>query len=220
MNLSGKTIHFLGDSITFGHGVTDPDNIFCNRIAARFGATARNYGIGGTRYARQAELTAWEIPDLHRPFFMRVEDMAPDADLVVVLGGVNDYAHGDAPLGSMDDRTPDTFYGAAHMLYTALLARYPTATVVVATPLHCLGEENPRGLSGKKIPSAPLSAYVEVIREVAAYDSLPLLDLYAASGISPALEVHRTRYMPDGVHPNDHGHALIASRLAGFLESL
>ena len=38
MNLRDKTVNFLGDSITEGHGVAEPENIFWNVIARRSGA--------------------------------------------------------------------------------------------------------------------------------------------------------------------------------------
>ena len=64
MELNGKKINFLGDSITFGHGVADPENIYCNRIGKKYGATVRNYGISGTRFARQ------HVPS-NRPVLLR-----------------------------------------------------------------------------------------------------------------------------------------------------
>lgn len=42
--------------------------------------------------------------------------MDRNCDIVVVYGGVNDYAHGDAPIGTPEDTTPSTFYGAVGMI--------------------------------------------------------------------------------------------------------
>ena len=61
---------------------------------------------------------------------------------------------------------------------------------------------------------------MEAERRVAAYYSLPVLDLYRVSGLQPAVPALRERYMPDGLHPNDAGHARIADRLIGFLAAL
>jgi lysophospholipase L1-like esterase len=38
--------------------------------------------------------------------------------------------------------------------------------------------------------------------------------------MQPAVPALKERYMPDGLHPNDEGQKLIASRLAGFLQTL
>ena len=211
MELRDKTILFLGDSITEGHGTSGPDKTFWGLLAAREEAHCVNYGIGGTRIARQPHSTdeGWD-----RDFCQRVDGMQSTADAVVVFGGTNDFGHGDAPFGTVADRTPDTFYGALHTLYTSLLTRYPAATIVVMTPLHRDGENQPR--PGVR----PLCDYVAAIREVAADYSLPVLDLFAVGGMQPAVPAIKERYMPDGLHPNDAGHKIIADRLIGFLKTL
>ena len=147
MDIRNKKINFLGDSITEGHGCADPENCFAARIARDYGAVCRNYGIGGTRIARQKQPS--EKPRHDLDFVDRYADMDPDADIVAVFGGVNDFGHGDAPLGFMDDRTPYTFYGALHLLYTGLIERYPAAKIVILTTLHCCFEESRYG-SGQK----------------------------------------------------------------------
>lgn len=212
MNLKGLKINFLGDSITEGHGTTDVDNQFTSLIAARYGAITRCYGIGGTRIARQMEPSENFRHDLD--FSSRVDEMAADADVIVVFGGTNDFGHGDAPFGDFADRTVRSFCGALHVLYTALLEKYPTATIVVITPLHRLSEAIPN-MHGKV-----LEDYVDMIRKTAAYYSLPVLDLWACSGIQPAVPVMKDMYMPDGLHPNDAGHVILTNKIAKFIESL
>ena len=61
---------------------------------------------------------------------------------------------------------------------------------------------------------------MDIIKEVAGYYSLPVLDLYAVSGIQPEVDIIRELYMPDGLHPSDAGAERIAKRLMGFLKSL
>lgn len=217
MDIKGKKINFLGDSITQGVGVTDSANIYHARLAKEFGLTAaRNYGISGTRIARQQAPTD-EIWD--QDFISRVDLMDPDADIIVVFGGTNDFGHGDAPLGVMSDRTPQTFYGACHVLCEKLINRYPEALILFMTPLHRTNEDNPRG-DGWKEERGPLKVYINILKEVLEYYSIPTLDLWSVSSIQPKVDIVREKYCPDGLHPNDAGHALIASRLAGFLASL
>ena len=109
MQLKGIKANFLGDSITEGVGVPSPEFAYWNVLKEKFGlAEARGYGIGGTRIARQHTPTA-NRPQFDRDFCSRVGEMNPDADLVVVFGGTNDFGHGDAPIGTSADRTPDTF---------------------------------------------------------------------------------------------------------------
>ena len=219
MKLEGLKINFLGDSITEGASASCPENRYWNVLKREYGlAEARGYGIGGTRIAKQ--ITPSSVARYDLDFCQRFVQMDDDADVVVVFGGTNDYGHGDAPIGNMADRTPDTFYGALHYLYTGLINKYPTATIVVMTPLHRLDEYNLRGEGNKPEEGEPLITYVNIIKEVAAYYSLPVLDLWAMGGMQPNVPVLREKFNPDGLHPNNDGHAKIAHRLAGFLQTL
>ena len=217
MELKGKKINFLGDSITFGSGVADPENIFWNVIARENGAVCRGYGIGGTRIARKRVPSADPVFD--QDFVSSVETMDPDADAVVVLGGTNDFGHGDAPIGRMEDRSPYTFYGAMHLLCQALLTRYPNAKLVIMTPLHRLSEDVTVNEIGLPL-STNLEGFVEIEKEVARYYGIPVLDAFAMSGMQPKVPVIQQMFMPDGLHPNDAGHKKMAELLTGFLRAL
>ncbi len=97
MELVGKKINFLGDSITEGVGVSDKEHIFLNLLKREEGlAEARNYGWSATRIARQIG----NDPYNGICYADRYESMKADADAVVVFGGTNDFGHGDAPLGT------------------------------------------------------------------------------------------------------------------------
>jgi len=212
MNLQGLKISFLGDSITEGHGCSSDAAKFTSLIAEKYGAVTRCYGISGTRLARQTKPSENPRHDLDFP--SRVAEMDPDADLIVVFGGTNDFGHGDAPFGDFSDRTADTFCGALHELYVSLLEKYPEAVIMVMTPLHRATESIPN-MHGKV-----LKDYVDMIRRAAEYYSLPVLDLYATSGIQPAVPVMKDKYLPDGLHPNDAGHVILTNKIAKFIESL
>ena len=246
MKLEGKKINFLGDSITFGFGLidlpepppgidprtippeknpvlsTDPDTLeglFVNvlRSECRL-AAARNYGVCGSRIARQH---FDGLPDMFPDTFCdRADRMDPDADIIVVFGGTNDFGHGNASLGTMDDRSDLTFYGALHVLFRKLREKYPLAEIIVCTPLHRLDENLPGEPGAKPVPGALLIEYVKALRKVAEYYSFPLLDLYACSGLQPAIPAVRELYLPDGLHPNRAGYVMITSRMKSFLEAL
>jgi len=83
------------------------------------------------------------------------------------------------------------------------------------TPLHRVGEAQKNASSG-----GVLKDYVNIIREVAEYYSLPVLDLFLKSGIQPEIPEIQEMYVPDGLHPNDKGHFVIAHKLQNFLEQL
>ena len=220
MELKNKKIVFLGDSITEGHGVNNPENRFVDRIAASTGAICKNFGISGTRIAKQTIPSHNERYD--SDFISRVDDLDADANIVVVFGGTNDWGHGDAKIGSFENHDPYTFYGALHTLYTSLIEKYPSSQIVMLTPLHRIGEAGPivREDMPQSNKTASLKDYVNIIREVAEFYSIPVLDLFKTSGIQPAIPVITEKYIPDGLHPNDDGHALLANRIIKFLETL
>lgn len=216
MNLKGMKINFLGDSITQGAGTSADSKRYFELIKDEYGlAEANGYGISGTRLARQAVPS--EEPSFDKFFASRVDEMKEDADVVVVFGGTNDFGHGDAPLGEFSDRTPDSFYGACHDLYTRLIEKYPGKPIVIMTPLHRTEEDKVRVKHGV---SVTLKTYVDIIREVAEYYSLPVCDMFKMSGLQPRVPVIAEKFVPDGLHPNDAGHEIIAARLGGFLANL
>lgn len=211
MELKGLKINFLGDSITQGCGVT-PETVFHAVAAKEAGFTAINHGAGGSCFAR--EISEEEAEGWPQCFCDRIDDLDADADMVVVFGGVNDYGHGSAPIGTPNDRTPDTFYGACHYMIQTLLDKFPGKPIVFMTPVHYQAEML-KNMHGKIFKE-----YVKIIRDVCEEYSIPICDIYANSGIIPALESQRPIFIPDGVHPNARGHEIIASRFLGFMRSL
>jgi len=219
MELKGKKVVFLGDSITDGHGTSAKEFTYWNQFGKNTGAIVYADGIGGTRIAPQ------RIPVLERPweneyYASRVDKLPSEADIVVVFGGTNDFGTGDAAFGTMADRTNDTFYGACHLLVQKLFEKYPEATLVLMTPAHRLSENDmPYNEFGVR-RVGPLSVYVQALREIAEYYGLPIVDLFADCPMQPSVEAQRIKYMPDGLHPNDAGAGLIAKCLQTVLEAL
>ena len=215
-------INFLGDSITEGVGASCKENNYVNQTKELLKlAAANNYGISATRIAPRKNPNSGDLVEKNW-FGARVDQMDPDADGIVVFGGTNDFGHGDAPLGTFSDTTDETFYGATKNLCVKLLERYPGKPIVILTPLHRCSENNILGddRGHKMALGQPLSAFVQAIREVAEYYSLPVLDLWAVSGMQPNVPIIKEKLMPDGLHPSDAGHRLIAERLSNFLNTL
>ena len=219
MELKGKKIYFLGDSITQGVGVEKSEKIFVNRIAAMTGAICKNFGVSGTKI--QNMIFQYEDMARNESFIQRVDRMEEGADVIVVFGGTNDWGEGDGELGVMENRDSHTFYGACHTLFLKLIEKYPEAEIVVLTPLHRRRETIPQADGLRHIDNnAILVDYVNILREVAEYYSLPVLDMWKCSKLQPAVDVLKGRYMPDALHPNDAGHEIMANRIIGFLKTL
>ena len=208
MVLKGKMAAFLGDSITEGVGASSPERCFVSVFARNEGVIARNYGIGATRIARQQNKAA---SNDFQDFVSRTESIADDADIVVVFGGTNDYGHGDAPFGSMDDLTADTFCGACNVLFGRLNERFPHAVKAAFTPLD-RADTPPKG-------KRPLQEYAAAVKASALRHGWQVLDLYEMCRDDPLVRgVYEN--LDDGLHPNDRGHALLAEAAAAFLKSL
>lgn len=223
MELKGKVINFLGDSITEGHGVSNIENRY-DRVLLRECelAAANNYGIGGTRFAYQKSPSEKPRYDLY--FCGRVYDIDPNADILVVYGGVNDYIHGSAPMGSPDDTTPSTFYGACYFLMNYLKENFADKPIIFMAPAR-LYYRNTTGESvSPRVEKSPdalsLIGYINIIKEQAQRFEIPVLDLYEDLHIDPANEDERNEYTVDGLHFNDKGHYILAQTLKKFLMAL
>lgn len=206
MNLKSKKIAFLGDSITEGVGADDMYG-YVNYIAEYTGAICDNFGVSGTRIARQKKPTV-DSPSFDLNFCLRAEKIEGKYDFLVVFGGTNDFGHGDAEIGAFSDRTPDTFYGALHTLYNTLIENHPEAEIVVVTPISRYVE------SGLPKPGISLEDYILPIKEVASFYGLPILDIYMPQGEA----IMENSSLCDGLHPNNEGHKKLAKLIISFLQ--
>ena len=224
MVLQDKIIDFLGDSITEGMGVTNCaenryDNVLKNLCGLR---AVYNYGISGTRLAHQCVPS--EKPRHDLCFCGRAYDLNPDADIIVVYGGVNDYIHGDAPIGQYGDKTPATFYGAVRFLMKLLRTLYADKTIVFLTPARIfyfgMSGAEPSVRPNKRPDALPLLGYTEIVKKTAADFDIPVLDMHEKLGIDPTDPEQYKKFTVDGLHFNDIGHHRIAACLRDFLEAL
>jgi len=219
MELKGKVINFLGDSITYGHGLENSVFRFSDILKKKYNLkSSNNYAISGTRIAKQKNPKPNAFED-KLDFCRRCGEMEK-ADVIIVFGGVNDYQHGDAPMGTFLDRTSDTFCGALHFLYSKLKEKYKGTSIVIVTPLHMVGDTKKGGRYPEYKEPLILEDYVNVIKKTAKYYGFPVLDLFSYSNLDPNYNELRLKYMPDGIHPNAEGHKIIADLIGNFLENL
>lgn len=220
----GKKLAILGDSIPYGYSLASPvkDN-FGVMISKKLGfSTLYQYSSSGTRIAK--------VTDGDGSYTQRYSDMDATADVILVLGGSNDYGHSlslnanaSAPFGTFADRTDISFYGGLHVLFSGLMAKYVGKKIVILTPLRRVAVI---GASGDDYVVQPetsknLKDYVDAIKEVAEFYGLPVCDLFSTLGIlNPNIAAIKTLYVPDGLHPNLGGHNIIASAVSAFLETL
>lgn len=214
MNLNGKIISFLGDSITQGVGTSANEMRYTDLIAEKYSVKKmNNYGISGTRFAKQIN-TPSEFSTFDMDFCMRAPLINKDSDVIVVFGGTNDYGHGDAPFGVPGDTEPHTFCGACDFLMNILKNEFPNAVKVICTPMH-RSTEDVKDRKGKV-----LCDYVKVIKNIAEKYGFYVCDLYSDLKINPKMPKDMEDYCPDGLHPNDAGNRILADYLGKFLENI
>ncbi len=224
MECRGKIVDFLGDSITEGFGVENiAENRYDNILKRKLQLKAvYNYGISGTRIAHQ--LKPSEEPRFDLCFCGRAYDINPEADIIIVYGGINDYIHGDAPVGEIGDTTPATFCGGVDFLMRFLTENYPNAKTVFLTPARCVWDNRnynqPSVRNEKRVDAKAVRFYGNVIMETAVKYNIPVLDLFEKLPIDPMNLEERTQYTSDGLHFNDEGHKVLADLLAEFLVEL
>ena len=213
-NWRGKTINFIGDSITYGAytpvGGTSPnmraEKRYCEVACERLGATCRNYGVSGISISS----TSYQSPT--GAISLRYTRMDNAADMVVIAGGTNDYGTS-VTLGTIADVTDVSFYGALHVLCNGLCEKYPGKRIVFITPFH-------RSSEAANKAGATLAQYRQAIFEVARDKfGFAVLDGWSV-GLSTKNAKLKAEYIVDGVHPNPIGHELIGASIAHMLNAL
>lgn len=205
-------INFLGDSITEGACATRRENCFVELVGSMLNCVSRNYGISGTRIAKQFHKeVSWDYLD----YQIRAHGMNNDADYVFVMGGVNDFGHGDAPVYGKDDHDPYSFNGGFHNLCETLLEKFDKKKIKIILPLHSI-DENPKYTQPKCV-GKKYEDYLNVLRKVSAEYGLEVLDFQEIFGM-PKDNLPSDLYQ-DGLHPNDKGHLLFAKLIVNYINS-
>ena len=209
----GKTILWMGDSITNGYG-SQFNNSFATIVPMHLDCNYINEAINGEALAvRAADETD------RTPLVDNYINMTDDADAVCVAIGTNDWNYTFTPFGDMTSADKYTFYGALKILCQGLMKKYLGKPVVFFTPIKRIQDGNqpyyePNG-NGKT-----LEDYANAIKEVCGYYGIPVLDLFNECMINPLIPEVKEAYIPDGTHPNIHGHKILARRITGYLKQL
>lgn len=208
-------ILFLGDSITEGVGASSPETNYVSLVGKKTGHEVINYGVSGTRIARQERVSAstkWDFD-----FRLRLTIMPSEADRVFIFGGTNDFGHGNLHLGKVGVRDENTFVGGLYLLVDALIEKYGREKLCFLLPLHRF-DEAPKACKGENADElgAPLSEYIECMRKILSEYGIEYIDLYENGFAKPAVNTG-DEYTVDGLHPNDNGYELLANIVCDYL---
>lgn len=170
---------------------------------------------------------------LRTPVSQRYALVGDDADVIVVAAGTNDFQYNWTSVGSMSDRTPDTFYGAMHTICLGLLDKFFGKAIIFATPIKRAQtvqdtdadtEAHKGGSYGlpdsENLFGETLGDYAEIIKEVCRYYSIPVVDLYAASMLNPSIASQSSLFDSWKTHPFQQGHDIIARYFIGQIRSI
>ena len=200
---SGKKWVVIGDSLTEHNGRTTKN--YHDYIAENTGITVVNMGVSGTGYRNGGQSS--------NPFYSRVLNIPTDADVVTIFGSFND---GLTDLGTADDTGTTTIGGCINTTIDNIYNIMPTVQLGIVSPTPWVAS-NPYNH-----PEA--NAYADLLEAICKKRSIPFLNLYYESNLRPWDSIFRTlAYSKDdgnGVHPDETGHKLIASRFKQFIESL
>lgn len=204
MNLSNLKIHFLGDSITEGFYAETEETSYVGRFQTQYpDAIIRNYGVGGSCISNHC---IWDSEDMRA----RAKRMEPDADLIVIFGGTNDF-HCMTPLGMPEERIADTFFGAYNLLLDDLCERYPNTKIVLCTSLPRFDETWPE--RDGRVRVAPLQTYVDIVKQIGQSRNLPVIDLFTLECFRDPIPGAKSSLTKDGLHPLDDGHEILFNRI-------
>lgn len=218
-----KTIACLGDSITEGvHADGWQWHRYIDLWAKNNGieTTVVNLGVGGTSVCTSSYVT-----DTLKPFVNRLDTIPLDADVVVVFGGTNDWGN-NATLGTISDTGTSTFYGAYKHILEWLAVNRPNAKVMTMTPLkRYFRGGGTTWVNAQTTPNSQgnlLQDYVKAVKDVSDLYAVPCVDLHNDSGLNPVLEIVRTKFMGDGLHPTAEGnkkmYPIILDKMSPLLE--
>jgi len=228
--LSGKSILFVGDSITqagkdtYTEDRTNHGNGWAERIGTMYDMTWKNAGSSGASVST--------IVESNRVITKLEENKSTSYDYVILHGGVNDAMSG-ATVGEMSDSKDvvnfdiDTFAGALEELIYRAREYYTNAKigyiVNYATPNATWG-------NGK---CKDMSAYFDVAKQICDKWEIPYIDLYEGrtyvDGVSLSysydiLKVDTGEYMYNNdsteVHIGAKGYDAITPYIARWIETL
>jgi len=120
---SQKSIVFIGDSYTYGNGISDKTKIFAHLVASKLGVTNRNFAVGGTGFLYGSSTNV----DFSSQLQNAVNDSSFDNDdvsYVVISGGRND-----ASQYSTTGKTYSEIYYALDDLLTLAETSFPNARI-------------------------------------------------------------------------------------------
>ncbi|MGQ1467995.1 SGNH/GDSL hydrolase family protein [Acinetobacter baumannii] len=210
-SLDGKKWVAIGDSITERNFRTNLN--YHDYIAQENDKlTVFNYGISGSGFFNRHDVAS--------------KITQTDVDIITIFLGTNDWGNqvtaNRKQLGVFGDTGTTTISGCINTMLLGLINKFPLIPIALITPL-------PRATNyGLNAPDNDYGYNIkdlcDLLKQYAEHYSLPIFDLYSQSNLYPWQDASNRYYFtapsntePDGLHPNDNGHKVIAGKLSPFI---
>ena len=211
---TGKVADTLGDSLTQLSYVTGGNKKWQNYLQEWLGlASIGNHGADGTKVSGTDNAMCTDT---------RINALNQSADIVIVMGGVNDWAQS-APMGdkTYNNENVQTFFGACNVMFRKLTARLQSARIIAFGCTFCYypnraGFTDPTGiLNNQGLSSVD---YSNAMMESARMNGIEHYDIGGnlnvnVSNIANTFNVDGTFY----IHPNADGIQMIAAYMTKCL---
>lgn len=194
--LDGVKIDIIGDSWS---AVNDTASVkYTDLLASRDGALINVIAYSGSGYSTPTSA--------NKPFYVQAQSVRTDADIVFIFGSFNDMVAltGGVTIGDVTDSGTTTMCGCINTTIDNILARNPSAKILVATSGAWQGY-NANG-DGNNPNNALALQYIEAVKNVCFKRGYECKDMLRCMNLKPWIADFRTAYQPDGCHPNNAGH--------------
>ena len=214
--LANKIILFSGDSVCAGF-IDNGDGTYGKQygwaeLIKENNPTCimKNYGQGGTTMAIQKgkkDSILERLDNMHKEF--------PNADYIILEGGVNDCYQADKiKIGTISEGydgvfDTSTFCGALEQLFKTAILKWKGKKIGYIVLF--------------KVPSAVnFKEYMDKAKQICEKWSIPYIDLYKCSGLEFNIDEIRNQfsYGGGGLHPNVDGYKVITPKIEAWIKNL
>lgn len=208
LTLKDKNLVFFGDSIVNGQGAVPYSSRLLQLLELKT-STKQGYS-GGTITQHNNNLC---LVDKIKAFDFT------NYDYCLIQVGTNDLSY-NAELGTLEtyETTYDNtkFYDSYREALDYILSNNANIQIILITPLQRYRYQGFTPIK-KNTVNLDLRDYVEAIKKIGAFYSLPVIDMFSNCGLNYNTN---TLLTSDGLHPNDEGYEKITLYLAKQLLSL
>ena len=136
--------------------------------------------------------------------------------ILLIESSVNDYHAGTTIYPGQDAYDPYTYVGALRSVIRSIRETYPNVRIILVTPTYTWYREKNLTCEQYNLGGGVLEQYVEAEEAVAKEMGVEWIDLYHDFYPHENWEDWEL-YTIDGLHPNEAGRALIAGKIADYL---